>query len=159
MVFQITIPRRSNRCAKGDDPFVPSTSYYSLVEEGEKGELERRDYCEACWKGVDKDGRTYWKGRVPEKKERAKYADLSRDARALALLRDALKGESTQDEAFVLALYLQRQKKLLSRKVVKEQQLYEVAGTEEMIAVPVIKLSSLQVETVQKQIAEKMSEK
>ncbi len=153
--FQILIPKRANQCAKGEAKFEPGDAYYSLVLENENEEQERFDYCTRCWKEVERKGGVHWRGKVPKRKEKAKYADLSRDERAMALFRDAL-SEQRDDEAFVLGLYLSRQRRLLVRKIVKGQQLYEIASSEEVVGVPILELSTQQVEEVQQRLAEKM---
>lgn len=153
--FQIVVPRRSQTCSQCGEKFAGGMSYYSSVAESEEEEVVRSDTCEGCWKGSTG---VYWKGRVPVKEEKAKYADLDRDDRALAILKDCLReeGEAAKEEAFVLSLYLARQRRLLSRKALNDQQLYEVQGTEEILAIPILPLSSLQVEQVQGRIAEKL---
>ncbi len=170
--FQLEIPRRASRCAKGGEEFIPGMDYFSCVTEAENGTFARQDYCPACWKegeGEVAEGRLYWKSRVPSKKEESASAasrlqHLNRDEKILYLLGEALLSESreSKEEAFVLALYLARRRFLLLRRELvdkgKEQtvNLYEVAATEEMIAVPKIKLSELQIAQVQERVALKL---
>lgn len=138
--------------------------YYSLLSEGEKG-FVRMDYCVACWKkhaSAQADTApisSHWRSKVPFKKGPARLPE-ERKERALEILKEALtrEGEDDRSEAFVLALYLARKKQLYLRKEMKKPDgqiiyLYEVAVTEEMLAVPKLKLSKLQIERVQAQIA------
>jgi hypothetical protein len=157
--FKLNIPRRSLQCDWGGSRFASGDGYYSVVAEGEDGTYTRSDYCVSCWSRVDQRGEVYWKGKVPETKQKILYADLERDDRALAILQEmlVLGDKEACGEAFVLALYLVRQKKLFIRKVVKGQQLYEIPGTGEVLAVSKVPLSSLQVLDVQKKIAKRLS--
>lgn len=164
--FNIEIPKRNAKCSKEGEAFEPGAYYYSLVIEEDEQLLIRHDYCAACWakiledEGLLKDAVTHWKSIVPTKKD-IKDLYANRDEKALALLKEAVKGLSEEDaqRAFVLSLYLARKKLIYLRKEVSSEdghslQLYEVAQTEEMIGVKKMALSSLQIEKVQKDIAQ-----
>jgi hypothetical protein len=134
--------------------------YYSMLFEGEKGTFVRKDYCVACGKGLAKQEGilSAWKGVVPERKKEVQ--PLSRNEKALELLRAALEheGEEERQEAFVLALYLARNRFLLARKDLSpEIALYEVAATEEMLAVRKVPLTTLAVSHVQQKLAQKFA--
>jgi len=161
--YPLVIPRRSHQCSAGQEPLLPGTAYFSVVNEDAQGEYVRTDYCPNCWKTVERtEEAIHWKGKVPDKKKRLEYADLSRDERAMAVFKDTLSSAEKEhhEEAFVLSLFLARKRYLLPRKQLRKEetlfQLYEVGSTEEMVAVPQIDLSDLEVEKVQKRLAEKM---
>jgi len=164
--FQIEIPRRSRHCRLKQEPFTPGMRYHSVLAEAEEGDLQRQDYCSQCWEAVaqgpEKHGQSHWIGRVPHDKEE-KEENLDRDERALVLLKEALQSDSdaAHDEAFVLALYLERRRLLARRKETIQQGykflLYEVLATEEMLAVKLIDLSKLSVAGLQRKISRKLN--
>lgn len=155
-MIQIEIPRRSPACALGQEPLKEGMTYFSVLE-GEEP-LVRRDYCEACWSQAKSGShKIYWKAKVPPKKREApQAADLS--GYAFILLKEALQSQC-EEEAFVLALYLARKKKLLLRDEFKNESgkisLYEVAETEEMIPVKKLELSTFKTEEIQESLAKK----
>lgn len=164
--FQISIPKRASCCAQGQEPLSSGMDYYSILKEGpEEGSYLRYDYCPACWPAVqkqqDKEIRSSWKAHIPSKKE---LSDLpkQRDARALHLLKEIIARQDSQAEAeaFVLALYLARRRKIVLRQEValekgKRASLYEVLETEEMLCIPKLSLSELQIDSVQQELAKK----
>lgn len=159
----IDIPRRGHYCALGNEPLKEGTIYYSLLEEGET-DIVRRDYCPVCWEKISIKGqRAYWKSRVlPKKREAHKAVDFSHYA--FLLLKEALHNntEEAQEEAFVLALFLARKRQLHLRDEIEREAgeryfLYEVAATEEMLAVKKLDLSTLKTEKVQDNLAKKFS--
>lgn len=166
--FQIEIPRRSTVCAVGQESFAPGSEYYSALVEGENGEWKRQDFCLACWEASAreecvKNARSYWKSKVPLKVESVPLS-RNRDERALQLLKQALtiEGSRNDEEAFVLALFLARSRVLFLRQQLQQEDgstvnLYEVAATEEMLAVKKITLPQLQIEKIQQQLAAKMN--
>ena len=169
-MFQIEIPKRGAVCAHHGEALTPGSEYYSALKAGEQeGLLSRKDYCAACWETLQQNKQlldviSSWKSMVPPKKE---GSDLpkQRDERALYLLKEALaSSEDRRDEAFVLALYLARRRRLYLRQELKRANqppasIYEVAETEEMLCVPKVSLSQLQVETVQIELAKKFNAK
>lgn len=166
-IFQIEIPHRSKVCAQQGEDFVAGTPYFSILFEEEKQFL-RKDFCAACWENSAKlewshkiDG--YWRSTVSAKKvDPMPKQEKNRDERALDLFRQALASSSVEDceEAFVLALYLARRKFLYARQErarEKEQiTLYEVAETEEMLAVRKMSLTPEQIASIQQRLAVKL---
>ena len=142
LTFQITIPRRAAECAHGHEAILPGTKYYSILIEGsEKEPYERRDYCPACWHHISQgntpiNALSAWKSKVPEKKG-VSALPKQRDARALHLLKEAVTRDDSvaHGEAFVLALYLARRRRIFLRQELKHNEtgsvnLYEAAETE-----------------------------
>lgn len=165
--FQIEIPKRSNVCHQGKEPLLPGAEIYSTLKEGTiEGTYERQDFCLTCWKQLAKENSHHevcssWRSKIPLKKE-ASDLPKQRDARALCLLKEALKSNEPDDqaEAFVLTLYLARRRLLYFRQdlVLEDGQpasVCEVAETEEMLCIRKIALSHLQVEKIQQQLAKK----
>lgn len=162
-LFQIAIPKRGTVCAKGQETLAPGSDYYSTLVETPEG-FQRQDYCLTCWhhhakKECLEHMRTYWKSKVAAKKE---VSDLSRnrDDRALELLKQALAHEE-HAEAFVLALYLARRRRIYLRQQHHQEDgkvlnLYEVAATEEMLAVRKLALSQLDIDVIQQKLALQM---
>ena len=164
--FQIVIPRRAPTCFHGGEAFVKGEEYYSTIAPGEgEGVFERRDFCMKCASELIKKkdfqkGASLWKSAIPPKKE---PSDLpkQREARALALLKEAIASGHADSEAFVLALFLARRRLIFQRQELSLPNgrmgiVYEVPETEEMLCVPKITLSELQVEKVQTEIAAKL---
>ena len=103
----------------------------------------------------------YWKATVPFRKEPSELPK-QRDARALHLLKENILCNHLEDysETFVLSLYLARRRRITFRRDMllpdgKQGALYEVADTEEMLLVPKVLLSDLQVENLQLTLAKK----
>jgi hypothetical protein len=142
--------------------------FYSVLIEGEeKGLYQRHDYCAPCWTLMDVQAQypkmiSHWKSRVPAKKL-VDELPKQRDARVLALLREAILQDKSHDEAFVLALYLARKRLIALRQEMtlpdgKPASLYEVLETEDMLCVPRLALSELQVEKVQSSLAKQLKD-
>lgn len=163
--FQIEIPRRSFACTKGLEPFKVGADYFSVLVDETEG-LKRYDFCETCWEnGVKEEflstAKSSWKSKVPEKKtERDLFQN--RDEKILHLLKTSCPSGSFEEEMerFVLAIYLARKKILLLRQELAEENgvidLYEVAETEEMIAVKKMPWNQIQVNKIQIELAEKL---
>lgn len=149
----LKIPRRQSICNRGGELFQPGMEFFSHLYEGEKGEWVRKDFCLACHeKTVDTVG--FWKGKVPHPKE--KKLPVERNARALALLRIALESGAEED-AFVLGLFLARARLIVARQEVEGRILYEILETEEMVAVPRLALSTLEIATIQTRLAQQFA--
>lgn len=151
----LKIPRRTATCHSNGELFKPGMEFISHLYEIEKGEVVRKDFCLACAateKGVP---RGLWKGKVPHPKE--KKLPLERNARALELLRRALEDGQVAPEAFVLALYLARARLIAARQEFEGKILYEVLATEEMLAVPRVPLSQLEIAKIQTRLAQQFS--
>lgn len=167
MLFQVEIPKRASLCHKGGETLEPSQEYFSTLSEGEEaGTYQRRDYCRACWEAMGNQpelptGSGSWRSVVPTIKP---VSDLpkKRDDRALYLLKEALNQQTPESaaEAFVLSLYLARRRLIALRHEMNQPprgalSIYEVAATEEMLCVPKLSLSELQVEKLQLELAKK----
>lgn len=164
--FQIEIPKRGNLCHFGKELLVPGSDIYSTLREGaNEGSYERQDFCQSCWEKLlrenNSDFRISWRSRIPLKKG---VSDLpkQRDARAMYLLKEALKCNEADDhaEAFILALYLARKRIIYFRQdLVLEDghpaSIYEIAETEEMLCIRKMSLSSLEVDKIQQRLARK----
>lgn len=170
-MFQIEIPKRASQCLKGGELLVQGMDYYSALIRSENEQVYlRQDYCPKCWEqeGGSQSAQAMnssWKSMVPLKKEGSELPKR-RDERALYLLKDILSSQlspDTMEEAFVLALYLARRRLIYLRQEMKRGGkpfcIYEVAETEEMLCVPKISLSDLQVEKVQLELARKFNAK
>lgn len=166
LVFQMTIPRRASHCAGNGELLTPGMDYYSMLCNSEhEGGFHRYDYCPECWKQVDKEGSiSSWKSTVPKRKDLLEQPK-QRDARALCLLKEALEHSEdpqAREEAFILALYLQRRRRLVVRQEITDASgqvstLYEAPESEEMFCVPKLPLSALQIASLQTSLAAKFS--
>jgi hypothetical protein len=166
-LLTLEIPRRNHACAAGNETWVPGMECISALSEDESGKWVRKDYCLACWEKMASQEPIdqtwgYWKSTIVAKKKND-VPILDRTERAFELLHEALaRGTSDDhDEAFVLALYLVRHKKIIQRNEVKHSDgqtmlVYEVILTEEMIGVPKADLNRLQVEKIQLILAQKL---
>lgn len=159
--MRIVIPRRAGACLKCGQGMEEQGEYYSILDTSEEYP-QRFDYCIPCWeKGAKLESggssRTYWKSKVPLKKER-KEVTLTKDEKALELLEELVSSDQEEDAnlAFVLALYLERRKQIAKRKDVKEVTIYEVLETEEILAVKKVDVRVLPIVEIQKQIDQKL---
>lgn len=157
MLFQIHIPRRHTKCQIGEEKIEAGMEYHSILfEEGEET-YSRVDCCPACWEQADKEellkgSRTHWKSKVPDKVS-ADEKTLRRIDRSLEMLKE----ESNPERAVLLAMFLQRKKILLFRQELVRDDgsaylLYEVKGTEEMLPVPKLSISNIDVAAAQKEM-------
>lgn len=163
--FLIAIPRRNAHCFRAQESLNDGKDYYSVLEEDEQSVLQRRDYCQNCWQALLQEvnpPKTYWKSKSALKVEEEKPKQ-NRNEQVLSLLKNALAEVSPEshEEAFVLALYLQRKRYLrFCRNMQKENghtfALYEVVATEEMLAVPKLSLSQLNVAAIQAKLSEQL---
>lgn len=167
-IVTFDIPHRLRHCCWGQEVFTPGMEYLSLLESDHQGKYLRKDYCVPCWKKFssevdhDKGHHIYWKSHIPVKKQEPEHS-LRRDERALELLKGICQKESVEDasQAYVLALLLSKNRKLLLRQEIKQDngiplQFYEVAATEEMLCIKKVPLSSIQAEQIQQILAEKL---
>lgn len=165
-MFQLEIPKRSTCCIKGGEPLLQGIDYYSALVRNDGEEIyQRQDYCLACWEGftVSQQVMSSWRSTVPFKKETSELPKR-RDERALYLLKELLANEDMSSgamaQAFVLALYLARRRLIFLRQELKREgkpllSLYEVAETEEMLCIPKLAISDLQIDTIQLELAKK----
>lgn len=169
VLVKFDIPPRSRRCHSGQEEFIQGVEYMSLLEEVNEESFSRKDFCLPCWKKLFQEGETlilghvHWRSSVPVKITSSQTA-LRRNEMALQLLRVMVENEVSENasEAFVLALLLARSKKLqLRQEIFREDRsilLFEVIGTEEMIGIPKVNLSTIETEKVQRTLAHKFSE-
>lgn len=168
-LFQIAIPRRGSCCAQGNEPLLPGMEYHSVLKDGnEEGVYERKDYCAKCWEILNKQHHfdqalSFWKSAVPKQKEVSELPK-QRELRALILLKDALKSteEGAAAEAFVLSLFLARRRRLHFKQEIQLpnkplSSIYEDSETEEILCVPKMPLTDLQVERLQADLAKKFA--
>jgi hypothetical protein len=162
-VLPIEIPKRSACCSKNGEPLQQGASYHSVLLKGDKeGDYLRHDYCETCWNQMESRHGSSWKSVIPIAKA-ASELPKQRDERALFLLKETLRDlerPGAVAEAFVLALYLARRRRIVLRQEMPREgklplSVYEVTETEEMIGVPKIVLAELDVEKVQQELAQR----
>ena len=155
-ILQPEVPKRKQKCFVGQEAFEAGMEYYSQLSEGENGKLNRQDFCLSCWEQWKQQGsdqhESYWRSKVLEEKKRA---PIDRNERALDLLKEALQKDD-KEEAFILALYLSRNRRLAMRSQDERWVIYEILDTEEMLAVPKIELSALQIEKVKGSLVPKL---
>lgn len=164
-LFQLEIPKRSAQCAHQGERLLPGMDIYSLlVEEGEDARLTRHDFCSACWKDVRDTqceqplARGYWKSKIEKRKA---VEGSSRVERALILLRNLLRStKPSEAEIFVLCLFLSHARQIALRQEFQKEgsayYLYEILRKEEFITIKVINLSHIQIEALQKSLAEQL---
>ncbi len=144
---QGSIPRRSTHCFAKGEPLQPSSEYVScLLIEDET--WKRYDYCLACWQATEKQRRedkgSFWKGKVPTKKETI----LRKDEKTLELFRSMVTdyAPTKQKLLMVLTLYLERKKQMVRRVELKEElspniHFYELLETGEVFSIEYCSLS------------------
>lgn len=164
-LIQVEIPKRNTQCAHQGERLLPGMEIYSLLlEEKESQRLERRDFCLACWTQI-RDGlekhlacRGYWKSKIEKRKV---MEGSSRIERAFTLLRSLQQEHPLKEaEIFVLCLLLSRARRLVLRQEFKNEgnlyHLYEIIRKEEFLTVKVVSLSHVQIENLQKSLAEQL---
>lgn len=161
--FNIDIPKRHSQCSHAEEKLVPGKEMFSAIFEEEE-RFVRKDFCSQCWEELRNDAKmeeaiTTWKSLVPDKRE-AKDIFLDRDDKALALLNQFAESEKQEEveQAMILALYLNRKRKLYQRKEITNEKgettlLFEAARTQEVIAVKKIDLQTIDLDAIQKLIA------
>lgn len=164
-LFQLEIPKRSAQCAHQGERLLPGMEIYSLlIEEGKEQHIARRDFCSACWSQIrtaqceHPSARGYWKSTIEKRKA---TEGSSRVERALALLRTLQQAAEPQEtEIFVLCLFLSHARQLALRQEFQKEgctyHLYEIVRKEEFLTVKVINLSQVQIEALQKSLAEQL---
>jgi len=167
-MFQFEIPKRSPNCSVCQQSFLAGASYYSFLFQEEKKLWTRQDFCVLCGEkfadGEKHKGLSgwYWKSQVSDKPKAA--APVDRVDKAFEILHEVLNKDSleAQEEAYVLSLYLMRQKKLILRKETtlpggEIVYIYEIRDTEEMVSVPKLDLSNLQIEKIKCSLTVKLN--
>lgn len=164
-LFQLEIPKRNIQCAHQGERLLPGMDIYSLIlEEGVEQRLARRDFCSSCWTKIRDEhtllpsNRGYWKSKIEKRKV---PEGASRVEKALVLLRFLLQsGESQEAEIFVLCLFLSHARQLVLRQEFKREgetyHLYEILRKDEFVTIKVVNLSLIQIETLQKSLAEQL---
>lgn len=162
---QLEIPKRSVHCLHKGEHFIPGMEVYSLIHEEEGRHFGRNDYCAACWPEVHHavcskpESRGYWKSKIEPRKL---APESTRTARALKLLKELLgHPESQADEIFVLCLFLSHARQIALRQEFQQEgiayQLYEILRQEEFITIQAVNLSQIQIEAIQKSLAQKLN--
>ena len=161
-VLPVEIPKRSKSCFLGQEIFQPGMEYYSILMENQDNDLERKDFCLACWETAKETEafKSIWKAKVATKEEKIRFQN--RDEKILYLFRQLNQedDEISMMEFYVLSLYLMRRKILFHREEITQDHLvkivYEINATEEMILVRKFDLSVEQISLIQLRIAEKL---
>ncbi|KAF3362035.1 Uncharacterized protein PHSC3_001346 [Chlamydiales bacterium STE3] len=153
MTFLLQIPKRSSTCSHGKETFSDGMDYYSFIQQEKDHLYVRFDYCQHCWRQLELSEMTFWKGRISSKKENK---PKSSEESALLYLDQVLSDSTKKEELFILALYLARKKILVFRKSLESHDLYENLETEEMLSIPKVAISSLDLPVLQKKLAEKL---
>lgn len=161
--FQLNIPRRNPKCADCEQELEAGARYHSVVLTDVEP-TERRDFCSDCWSRVADEYKlsATWRGTIPKKAETPHHS-LSQEERALDLLQELLPASTPEarEEAFVLGLFLARQRRLVLRSEVTEGQeallLYEELASGETVRIPKVDVTALRIETLQETLAKKMA--
>jgi hypothetical protein len=145
-ILLIKIPRRKRLCDACQQPFPPQSTYDTVVSELEEGWM-RRDYCSACWQPALKEGaKSHWRATIPAKQDTPVNAEETL-LDMIDHLRLLIEKGSNPPQAFILALYLSRKKVLQKRQELEHEgaivTLYEIKGTEEMLAIPHVDITTL----------------
>lgn len=164
--FLIKIPRRSSLCCVGNEPFLPEMEYMSLLKEEKDHSYIRYDYCLTCWNKLDKQtlkNGIQWLSKLSPKEMPRPKAIHTLAEKALILLRELLRTEENRDEAYVLTIFLERERSIVLRKEAlqldgKKILFYEILETDEAFAIPKIDLGTLSLEEIQKRLAAKLCE-
>lgn len=156
-LYQIVIPKRNSGCQVCKTQFQSQAEIVSQLIAGE--EWQRLDFCEKCY---TPQNCIVWKSRIPAKEveERDDRAMLEKAWELLLELSASTKIEE-QEEAFMLALYLNRKKVLAQRKEKIEHEnrfwcLYEHLESSEMLLVPKVDPLKLPIPAVQKRLQHKL---
>ncbi len=142
--FSVQIPRRSLHCCEGKELFQPEEWIVSYLHNAD-GQLQRKDYCCACWEKVKKAGEgmegVFWKSKQEAKKQKTVFSD----EKALTLFRKLALTNEKNALVTVLAYYLERKKQLVRRGKMsvegKSVILFEIQETEEVFSVALSPLS------------------
>lgn len=160
MIFKIHIPRRHNKCLNCSKKIEGGNEYHSVLFEQGEEEFAREDFCPECWVKVNetekmKQACTHWKSTVPIKPSEDE-SSKNRIEKALELLKAGIEGED-HEKNLILAMFLQRKKIIILRQELTREDgsqylLYEVNGTEEMIPVPKVSITNINVAQIQNEI-------
>lgn len=162
-LFPLQIPKRTSHCSHKGERLVPGMEIYSLLLENETQAFGRHDYCSTCWTILQEEGKKletsmYWKSKIEYRKS---SVESTRISRALKLLRDLQQEQEPKEaEIFVLCLFLSHARQIALRQEFKKEdvayQLYEILRQEEFFTIKVLNLSQIQIETIQKSLADQL---
>lgn len=160
----ITIPKRSLHCSHGGERLCSGMEYYSLLTYDERQQMLRQDFCVACWQefmsslSLENKNHGYWKSRVETKL--AATPSLNKVEQALVLLRELSHSSSVNEgEIFILALFLERAKRLILRQEFEKEGevyvLYEIQRQNEFITIKKVELSAIEIQCIQQTLLQK----
>jgi hypothetical protein len=165
--YQMDIPKRGLVCKGKGESFAPGMEYYSVLQEDPALGLQRHDYCLHCWQNDPRnkevvEGQVSWRASVALSKE-AFVAPSQRDHQIQQLFH-SLSAIDHPAERFILALYLQRRKRLFLRSELVDESgqiilLYEIPETEEMLSIQKVALTHIPLQQIQVNIAQKLKAK
>lgn len=159
-LFQIQIPKRSEKCVECNKVFSAEEQFCSTLRE-ENAAWLRRDWCLSCIPKISEARETRWMSRQSIKE---KPIAIDEKDRGWSLLLELLKEEpleQVEQEIVILALYLIRKKILIERKGSVEKEgrfwsLCEHIENGEMLLIPKIDLFQLDIPLLQKRIKNKL---
>ncbi|MCX6357625.1 MAG: hypothetical protein NT045_07120 [Candidatus Aureabacteria bacterium] len=156
--------KRARYCVGCERQFTDGETYGSMLFAGDEG-LAREDYCTACWDGAAQSKRSsaisHWLGRFKAEPVMKKEEPIARSM-AERLLRKYMDAREPAQVnfRFILALMMERKKRLIPRDRVTEagtgtiMVVYELADTGETFLIEDPKLQLSQAREVQKQVKE-----
>lgn len=114
------IAHRTGVCALTQRTLLPGDQFYAVLFDTPDG-FERRDYSTEAWENPPENYFSYWKSRVPEKKEK-KRLFVNNDVMVDLMLRLADREEEVKQHfRFVLSLILMRKRLLKYEQTVHEE--------------------------------------
>ncbi len=159
------IKPRATQCAACNTPFEPGQKGHSLLVPAEGGP-ERRDYCQACYKGLPKatvqQALSGWAFTLTQRavKPKGREEPVRREtAEHLLRVLTARGNPEDRDVVYVLAILLERNKQLVERSVtVNEAGLklrhYEQRGTGDLFTICDPELRPEGLATVQQRVVD-----
>lgn len=163
------IPRRAIQCVRGQEIFPVGGEYHSLLLQNEELQIIRQDFCTHCWELADikeKNSFPHWKGIVP-KSAAKRIWPKEQGARALILLKELLEAgaaavKESACECYILGLFLLRRRTLSLHNEITDASglrliLCQVVGTDELLAIPKMSITSEQAEILRQRLAPKLA--
>lgn len=167
-MIRLEIPRRNAVCEKGGERLLPGMEIYSVILQETNGpQVKRRDFCLACWEISQKDFVQkdfvqesgvcgFWKSKIEMRKKEEENCLVDR---AVSLLRKNVQScYLPEAEIFVICLLLLRARRIAMRQEFQNEgetyRLFEILGREEFLTVKVVNLSQIQIEALQKSLAD-----